>query len=54
MVPNVDSSDYICGCADVKVRLSLEIEGSWRAYYMEWPLLGPAHVTGSRAVTAAT
>ena len=51
MVANVDSSDYICRRVDVKVRLSLEIEGSRRADYMIWPLPGPGHVTCSRAVT---
>jgi len=51
MVANVDSSEYICRRVDVKVRLSLEIQGSWRADYMEWGLPGPGHVTCDRAVT---
>jgi hypothetical protein len=29
---------------DVYVRLSLEIYGSWRADYIEWPLPGQGHV----------
>ena len=29
---------------DVYVRLSLQIEGSWRADYIEWLLPGPGHV----------
>ena len=41
-VANVDASDSRCRYI---VWLSLEIEGSWRANYIEWPLPGP----GSRA-----
>jgi len=29
---------------DVEVRLSVEIQGSWQADYIEWPLPGLGHV----------
>jgi len=50
MVAPVDSSDCRSRCV---VRLSLEIEGLWRADYIKWGLPGPGHVTCSRAVTTA-
>lgn len=34
----------------IKVRLSKEIKGRWLADYSTWALIGPGHVTSSRAI----